>query len=432
VTGAPLGWHQDGRLHFALGIEDTFVPQSAPGERPIDEYELTDHYRQWGEDLDRVKGSGARLLRWGVPWYRVNPEPGVFDWSWVDPVIDRQVELGIEPIVDLLHYGTPLWLDQQFANPDFPDRFADYAVRFADRYGDSVTSYTPVNEPMIHAQFAGEYAYWPPYLTGQAGLNRIAVAVALASARAQRGIREVIGERAVFVHVDAGFRYVGAIDDPEHRDQAARMLEQRYLAEDLLTGRVSQGHPLLNDLLAADIPERALAELADSPTPPDVMGVNYYPLHSTEVFEAGVRHGGGFRDPRPTRNDGVAGMREVLADYERRYGVPVMLTETCVTASVDRRLDWLDASVDAIDAMRAEGRRVVGYTWWPLFDMYEWTWRHSTKPRQDFLLSMGLYDLRETDAGLQRQKNALADRFRQHAIDHAAQPALEAATAQED
>ncbi len=432
MTGAPLGWHQDGRLHFALGIEDTFVPQSAPGERPIDEYELTDHYRQWSGDLDRVKDTGATLLRWGVPWYRANPEPGVFDWNWIDQVIDRQVELDIHPIVDLLHYGTPLWLDQQFANPDFPNRFAEFAVRFAERFGDAVTSYTPVNEPMIHAQFAGEYAYWPPYLQGQTGLNQITAAVALAGSRAQRGIRETLGERAVFVHVDAGFRYVGATDTEEHRDQVARMLDQRYLAEDLLTGRVRDGHPLLNDLLHSGVSEVALAELAATPTPPDVMGVNYYPLHSTEVFEAGVQHRGGFLDPRPTRDDGTAGLVEVLADYERRYDVPVMLTETCVTGPINQRLAWLDASVEAVDGMRQAGHRIVGYTWWPLFDMYEWTWRHSTADRQEFQLAMGLYDLVESRDGLQRRKNALANRFRTHATEHNAQPSLEAATLQED
>ncbi len=415
-----MRWHEDGAFHFALGIEDTFVPQAAPGERPIDEYELTEHYARWQEDLDLVQDAGADLLRWGVPWYRVNPAPGVFDWTWVDQVIDRLTVLGIEPVVDLLHYGTPLWLAGEFASRDFPDRFATYAVAFAERYGDAVTSYTPVNEPMIHAQFAGEYAYWPPYRSGQQGLCTIAAAVSLAASRAQRGIRSVIGDRATFVHVDAGFRYVGAIDAPEHRDRVRRMQHQRFLAEDLLTGRVVGDHPLLPDLLAAGVPEAHLAELAASPTLPDVMGVNYYPLHSTEVFEAGVRHGGGFADPRPTRDDGVAGLIDVLNAYEDRYDVPVMLTETCVTASPERRIAWLDASVGALLAERAAGRRIVGTTWWPLFDMYEWTWRHSTAPREAHRLTMGLYDLAETPAGLARVENPLADRFRALALRHGA------------
>ena len=414
-----MRWFEDTRFHLALGIEDTFVPQSRPGERPIDEYELTDHYRQYRTDLQLVRDSGARLLRWGVPWHRVNPAPDEFDWAWVDQVVEEMTRLDIEPIIDLLHYGTPLWLKDQFANPDFPDRFAEYAVAFAERYGDAVTSFTPVNEPMIHAQFAGEYAYWPPYLSGQSGLYRITAALALAASRAQHGIGEVLGERATFVHVDAGFRYVGAVEAPEHRERVTRMLHQRYLAEDLLTGAVDSRHPLLADLQTFGVADAHLAELAARPALPDVMGVNYYPLHSTEVFEAGVHHGGGFADPRPTRDDGVEGLIEVLTDYEDRYRAPVMVTETCITASPAVRVAWLQSSVDAVVRLRAAGRQVVGYTWWPLFDMYEWTWRHSDAPRAAHQLSMGLYDLVESPEGLRRQANPVATRFRALADQHA-------------
>jgi len=38
-------------FRFAVGIEDTFVPHGFPGHRALDEYELTQHYRFWSEDL---------------------------------------------------------------------------------------------------------------------------------------------------------------------------------------------------------------------------------------------------------------------------------------------------------------------------------------------------------------------------------------------
>jgi beta-glucosidase len=50
-----------------------------------------------------------------------------------------------------------------------------------------------------------------------------------------------------------------------------------------------------------------------------------------------------------------------------------MLTETCVTGSVKERTDWPDESVAALHDLRGSGVDVVGYTWWPLFDMYEWS-----------------------------------------------------------
>jgi hypothetical protein len=91
-----------------------------------------------------------------------------------------------------------------------------------------------------------------------------------------------------------------------------------------------------------------------------------------------------------------------------------MVTETCVTGSVGERIAWLDESLRLVERLRDEGAPVVGYTWWPLFDMYEWTWRHTANPRADHLLTMGLHDLVETPDGLARVANPIADRFREH------------------
>lgn len=413
-------WYADGALHFGLGVEDTFVPQTRPGERAIDEYELTDHYRQYAGDLALATEAGATFLRWGVPWYRVNPAPGQWDWSWVDRVVDRFGELGLRPVIDLLHYGTPLWLDRQFAHPDYPKVVAEYAVAFAERYGATVTDYTPVNEPMIHALFSGAYGYWPPYLTGDEGLVTMVRALGEGFVRTQQGIAEVLGDRAAFVHVDASMRYAGDVDG-EHRATVERLRHQAHLVEDLVTGRVGDDHPLRDHLGRSGLDDATLAWFADNPVLPDVMGVNYYPLHSTEVFEEGVHHGGGFADPRPAQDDGVTGLTEVLLEAERRHGVPVMLTETCVTAGVARRIAWLEQSVACVRTLRAAGHDIVGYTWWPVFDMYEWTYRHGTGPRSDSLLTMGLWDLVEDGAGgLERRRTPVADRFRALATDDAA------------
>ncbi|XAO67980.1 family 1 glycosylhydrolase [Diaminobutyricibacter sp. McL0608] len=407
-------WFEDGRLHFALGIEDTFVPQTRTGERAIDEYELTDHYAQYASDFALGASTGADLLRWGVPWYRVSPERGRWDWSWTDRALEAMRASGLTPIVDLMHYGTPTWLEDEFAHPDYPEHVAEYGTRFAERYGDFATDYTPVNEPVIHALFAGEYAYWPPYLSGARGFATIAVNVARGFVRTQQAIAELV-PNATFVHVDAAMKFVGDTQAPEHRDEAVRLTEQVYLVEDLVTGRVMEEHPLTAVLRRSGVDDNTLAWFRENPVHPDVMGVNYYPGHSTELFEAGVHHSGGFADPRPSVDRGVDGLRDALQTYSFRYGAPVMVTETCVTGSVEERIAWLDESVGLVETMRSEGTRIVGYTWWPLFDMYEWTWRHTENARRDHLLTMGLYDLIETDTALVRSKNPVADRYRHHA-----------------
>lgn len=412
-------WFDDGRLHFALGIEDTFVPQSRAGERAIDEYELTEHTTRFAGDFALAADVGAELLRWGVPWYRVSPEPGCWDWSWTDRAVDALLGAGLRPIVDVLHYGTPLWLDNQFANPDYPQHVAEYAHRLAERFADRITDYTPVNEPVVHALFSGEYGYWPPYLQGPDGFARVAVNIARGFVGTQRAIADAVGPAATFVHVDAAMAFVGDDAAPEHRAEATRLRHQVHLVEDLVTGRVDEAHPLR--AVVADVSgDDALAWFASNAVHPDVMGVNYYPRHSTELFEPGVRHVGGFADPRPSVDRGTDGLRAAITTFAARYGAPVMITETCLTGTVAERLHWLDDSVALADAMRAEGTNIVGYTWWPLFDMYEWTWRHTDRPRADHLLTMGLHDLVESPSGLLRVANPVADRYRQLASQHRA------------
>jgi hypothetical protein len=52
-------------FRFAVGIEDTFVPQVFPRHRALDEDELTQHDRVWSEDLGLAADTGASTIRYG-------------------------------------------------------------------------------------------------------------------------------------------------------------------------------------------------------------------------------------------------------------------------------------------------------------------------------------------------------------------------------
>ncbi|MFN2413265.1 MAG: family 1 glycosylhydrolase, partial [Pyrinomonadaceae bacterium] len=133
VPALPSGKPED--FLWAAGIENTFVPQVRNGHRPLDEYELIGHYDHWQADLALGRELGLKAMRWGAPWFKMEPEPGRFDWSLTDRVIPFIVEeLGILPVVDLVHYGCPFWLTKEFANKDYPQRVAAYAAAFAERY----------------------------------------------------------------------------------------------------------------------------------------------------------------------------------------------------------------------------------------------------------------------------------------------------------
>src|SRR5688500_19332360 len=160
---------------WATGIEHTFVPQTRPGHRALDEYQLMGHYEHWRDDLALVRDLGLRMVRWGVPWYRIEPfQPGDYDWRWTDQVIPYMVEeLGITPIIDLMHYGCSFWMHHEFINPDYPQAVGSYAATFTARYKHLVSWYTPFNEPLVGAMMCGGRAAWPPYLRGNRGYIRV-------------------------------------------------------------------------------------------------------------------------------------------------------------------------------------------------------------------------------------------------------------------
>ena len=77
-----------------------------------------------------------------------------------------------------------------------------------------------------------------------------------------------------------------------------------------------------------------------------------------------------------------------------------------------RRLAWLDASLELVAGLR-QGLELVGYTWWPLFDLVAWDYREAAGPVGEYLARMGLYDLEVDEIGtMHRRPTPVADRFR--------------------
>ena len=75
---------------WATGIEDTFITAPwPPNGRTLDEYELTGHYRHWEADLALTAQLGVRATRYGVPWHRINPAPGEWNWEPADGPLNR-------------------------------------------------------------------------------------------------------------------------------------------------------------------------------------------------------------------------------------------------------------------------------------------------------------------------------------------------------
>jgi beta-glucosidase len=393
---------------WAGGIEDTFIPHSKPGLRRLEEYELTQHYDQWKADLDRAKSLGLTKLRWGVPWYRVEKQPDQFDWAWTDQVINYMVdELHIDPIVDLMHYGTPEWMPDAFADPRYPERVAKYARAFAERYKDKITYYTPTNEPAVTAEFAGFKGEWPPYLKGEPGYVQVLLPVARGIQEISKALRQADPD-ATLVAVEA-MRYVTPKDSTRESQQATIQEVQRdFLPWDLVSGYVDEKHPLHAWLTKNGADANSLKELRDNAVKQDIFGVNFYPW-SIKTARLDENQNIILED---TTQFGRL-LADVLHNSWNHTQRPLFITETSSTGSPDARALWMAETIDAVRIARDKKIPVIGYTWFPLITMVDWEYRKTDKPVEQHLLHLGLWDSSFDEKGiLQRKETPLVENYR--------------------
>lgn len=368
------------QLRWLLGIEDTCVypvPGAVMGE--LNEHELTGHDRHWRADLGAVADLGAHGLRYGVQWPLVHLAPGRFDWSRLDERIDVAVrEHGLTVIADLVHYGTPTWLPGSFADPGFPDALAEFAGAFAARYRGVVDHLTPLNEPLTTASFCGLRGVWPPALTGWSGWSTVTVAIARGVQRAVTAVRRA-NPAAVIVHVEASTLYETA--DPELADELTLLRSLATLPTDLVLGRVGEDDVRWHWLLRHGTPPEHLAELRDGGVEIDLLGVNYYPDLTPRVLE---RTDGTTR--QVTANRWSEGLATVLHDWQERYRLPMLVTETSIEGEPAIRRDWLAAATGTVRTLQAEGVDVRGLTWWPLLDFVDWSYASGGRNVEEFVL----------------------------------------------
>ena len=374
---------------WATGIENTFVPQTKSGHRALDEYELMGHYQHWREDLSLLNEIKVKAVRWGVPWYRVEPAKNEFDWSWTDQVLSHLVEeLGVTPIIDLMHYGCPFWLSGEFANDDYPRAVAHYSAAFARRYKHLVRVYTPLNEPLVNALMCGKRGVWPPYLKEDSGYVLVLLQIVRGVLNTVEAIKQV-DAGSVILQVEATGLSRAIRQDLE--PLAIEHQRRGYLFYDLITGSVTREHPLFEWMLSSGASARELEEIASRPIPIEILGMNFYPQWSTQQIYIDRR---GRLCYRPVEHEG-AGFISLIEDYYERYHAPIMITETSAFGSDEIRSRWLAESVAAVKTLRARGLPLVGFTWFPMFTMVDWRYRLGRKSVENYYIDLGLYKLNQ-------------------------------------
>jgi len=422
-------------LVFGLGIEDTCVYPVDPARPPLDEHELTGHTHAWLADLELAASLGARTLRYGASWPLVHVGPGAFDWDHLDRVVERAELLGLALIVDLVHYGTPRWLPDAFADPGYPDAIEEFATAVLTRYGGRLHGLTPLNEPLTTASFCGLRGVWPPYFTGWAGWVEVVVPMAVGIARTIAAARRLAPAVKV-VHVEAA-TLVTPID-PDVAEHARLLTDLGWLPTDLALGRVVTDHPMRRWLLQHGARSSDLDWLVGNALPPDVIGVNYYPDLTPRHIIASPEG-----PLQVTHNRWDEGLADAIRRFEQRYRLPLAVTETSIEGDDVVRARWLADSVAACRRLRDGGVDLRGYTWWPLLDFVDWSWAAEganveefavaragmdgsvqiapaaplgtpDQGKTPFLRRMGLVRLEEhADGTMARQSTAAADIFRE-------------------
>ena len=118
-----------------------------------------DHYHRYEEDIRLLAEAGLNTYRFSVEWARIEPEEGRFDEAQIEhyrKVIDCCLAHGVEPVVTLLHFTSPVWLIQKggWEAETTIEYFRRYAVYVTEKLGDKLHYICTINEANMGLQLA--------------------------------------------------------------------------------------------------------------------------------------------------------------------------------------------------------------------------------------------------------------------------------------
>lgn len=125
--------------------------------------EAIDFYHRYAEDIALFAEMGFKVYRFSIAWSRIFPqgdetEPNQAGLEFYDRVLDELERHGIEPLVTLSHYETPLGIAEKYdgwVSREVIGLFERYARTCFERWGDRVKYWLTFNEinSVLHAPF---------------------------------------------------------------------------------------------------------------------------------------------------------------------------------------------------------------------------------------------------------------------------------------
>ena len=381
------------KFYWGTGIENCWIAQVDPKRdgkhRLLDVFLQMQHYDKWKQDLDLLPQAGANCIRYSVPWYKAEPKPGVYDWSWIDQPIDYLVnKLKIIPIMDIIHYGTPAWMADGIADARFPDAIARYAGAMATHFKGLVNHYSPHNEPQVTCYNCGLNGRWPPYWKGAEGWAKVGLQAAKGMVLETQAIRAAVPD-AVIVSVDPllFYRADPALPEihPGEPESLAFYLAATAYPASLAYGKVSAGDRLGTYLQAHGVSAADLAWFQKHGSLPDIVGYNNYP--DGFIYKPFGDFSRKAKVPlAEAAREAASFTKRGILDAYNYFGRPVYLTETSAGLTTEAKVAYIEALGEMIAELRREKIPIVGVNWWPLFNTIQWDYREAyDKPLASFI-----------------------------------------------
>lgn len=394
-------WHADGKSeslmeHYAVEFAGKPSPHAKPGALPnsrdVGENGcfFYDNYEAYIEDMRKT---GQNTFRMSLAWPRIIPDGvGAVNPLAIDhynKVIDKLLECGIEPLVDLYHWDMPYCLFENggFANEKFPEWFENYARVCFEHFGDRVKLWSTFNEAQVAVGSGLRLGSFPPFEKDIRLAMKSSINLILAHFRAVRLYKSMhlggkIGSVNAFVNVTP------MKNNEEDLAAVERCIENYFgwWVQPMLRGSFPE--VLLRECpqFRENLPENYQQEFDRWFIPMDFIGVNYYTTKGATVKPGtltGVTMAESFYSaPGQFFSSYPSGLLDVIQYLSDVYpGVDIYITENgCATKNTcneevelhdAERITYIREHLRVVARAIRAGYPVKGYYYWNDADSYE-------------------------------------------------------------
>jgi beta-glucosidase/6-phospho-beta-glucosidase/beta-galactosidase len=324
---------------FLMGGFECSTHRNKAGRR-LDLIASTRHDEFAEQDFERLIGLGMGACRDGVRWHLIERQPYKYDFSSLESQVKAARKTGIQVTWDYFHYGFPDDLD--IFSPDFIERFSAFSSALTEYLRSELSGefiVCPVNEISFFSWIAAhEGKFYPAVRRRGHELKRLLVRAGIAGARA---IKEIAPD-AVIMFTDPAIHVVSRDQSPAKRRAAEMYRLAQFEGFDMLLGRCEE-------------------ELGGGPDVLDMIGLNYY-------FHNQWHHTN--RRKLPLGHPLYRPLSEILAEYQERYGKPLVLAETGIED--DERPEWFRYICDQTHEALSLGVDIRGICLYPICNHPGW------------------------------------------------------------